>query len=309
MHEKAWVGNLHDELAALWCTPLRKPTKREGFLPATDYEVKPPIFLVPDQVEILVGVWAELLRNPNVKFADVLCPQASQAPITPYRSSVVDVRQLDVDVEETKTFEARRPEDHFGASGDLRGRLLPLKPLYLTPFPESGSLWMFLATRLKDLLEGILEGHTFDQSWSHENPILTAFRRVQEAIGAGWESNLRDRAASMDPETWALESEHTELLRMNAPRAWAECLDVLAEATYREFRSKLTVVQDLRIVLPILDVQFNPNRARELFGLFRMLRHPRLIFLLDGDPQYLESMAREASVPMCMFTETGKRSV
>ncbi len=186
-------------------------------------------------------------------------------------------------------------------------QLIPLRPLDLHPLPRDVSLFAWIASRLLKFVEldEEMEGESGDRaeyigpslpiaSWNpdveHEPKSKRAWREFIRDAASGWDSNLEQRKASLDPEAYAVELEQAELARHTIVESWQRFVNAVLEDTRARFGG--LVRKDARLVIPIDDADMNPERCVEVLNAVRVLWHPRVVFLLTGNSRLFIKMLR-----------------
>ncbi|MFY0528841.1 hypothetical protein ACN28I_38670 [Archangium gephyra] len=186
-------------------------------------------------------------------------------------------------------------------------QLIPLRPLDLHPLPRDVSLFAWIASRLLKFVEldEEVEGESGDRaeyigpslpiaSWNpdveHEPKSKRAWREFIRDAASGWDSNLEQRKASLDPEAYAVELEQAELARHTIVESWQRFVNAVLEDTRARFGG--LVRKDARLVIPIDDADMNPERCVEVLNAVRVLWHPRVVFLLTGNSRLFIKMLR-----------------
>jgi hypothetical protein len=178
----------------------------------------------------------------------------------------------------------------------LEGFLLPVRILDLQPLPRSTSLLPWLAGRLLEVVE-ILEGSSgqpgeartpspigrWEPDWEHELKSRRAWNELVQDAAAGWNGNVDERKATLDPEAYAVELGHAERARLRIHDRWRAFVSSVIEDAHRRHPSQIR--KDARIVIPIDDADMNPHHCVALLDLLRALTHPQVIFLLTGDSE------------------------
>ncbi|QSQ18847.1 hypothetical protein JY651_26170 [Pyxidicoccus parkwayensis] len=186
---------------------------------------------------------------------------------------------------------------------DKPGLIIPLKPLDLQPLPRTASLLTWIASRicefanlLEQLATGTLEGVSPQPiaSWHPESrneaPWHKPWREFATAAAYGWESNLDQRRGSLDPESFAEELTQAERSRHDVVFRWRAFVSAVVKYACQQFPR--TIKGKARLVLPIDDVDMNPNRCVEVLELVRFLWHPQLVFMLTGQSRLFVKMLR-----------------
>ena len=112
--------------------------------------------------------------------------------------------------------------------------------------------------------------------------------RLQTSVALTFGGNLSDRAASLDPDTFAVESRRAERERLGLDRRFAEVLAGLSGAV----ASAVTGLEAPVFVLPVDDVDLNVSACVPLLRLLRATTSPHLIVLLAADAALLSTIMR-----------------
>ncbi|WP_306208076.1 AAA family ATPase [Actinoplanes sp. RD1] len=110
---------------------------------------------------------------------------------------------------------------------------------------------------------------------------------LQEAVAVAFRPGWSRRAASLDPDTPAVETRRTERARLNLNEQFAGALARLSNV--------LAVSQRLDrplFVLPVDDLDLNPTACVELLQLLRAVHSPHLFVLLAADAELLRTVLR-----------------
>ncbi|XXF77169.1 hypothetical protein P2318_29565 [Myxococcaceae bacterium GXIMD 01537] len=189
----------------------------------------------------------------------------------------------------------------------VRWNLIPVRPLDLHPLPREASLFAWIASRLLRFAELDEEdsesGERSDEdigparpiaSWNpdveHEPKSRRAWRDFIRDAASGWDSNLEQRKASLDPEAYAVELEQAETARHTIAESWQRFVDAVLDDTHARFGGLIR--KDARLIIPIDDAEMNPGRTVEVLNAVRVLWHPRVVFLLAGDSRLFIKMLR-----------------
>jgi len=184
--------------------------------------------------------------------------------------------------------------EHWMTALQAEHRFIPLDVIDLRVLPKDASLLMRLASafrRVSDDLEARSQGRVellSKREWSE-------FAR---SIAYGWDANVHDRRAQIDPEMYMIELEDSELRGSDVHirfRAFIDALlidfqKVLSRDYDRRF-GRVPPAQDqstdghnrLLFIVPIDDADMDPPRAAELLEMLRVVWHPSVAFLLTGE--------------------------
>ena len=109
-------------------------------------------------------------------------------------------------------------------------------------------------------------------------------------IGIAWDGNLRDRAASLDPDSYSQETLRTQQARLSTNRRLRFALEALLKNNCYGF------CKEALFVLPIDDFYLKPQASLELLRLLRMVSVPRLFLLIMGDIKTVEALFFEKAL-------------
>lgn len=177
---------------------------------------------------------------------------------------------------------------------ELQGRLVWLEPIDMEPLPDTANLLMAILVRIETALCEIgqartspTEGGARPRGLLEPRPgyhgALMALQHLQTDIALAWDGNLPQRAASLDPDSFAVESMRTEKARLQLNRRLGEVLDCLADGFYAGWK-----VRDPLFILPVDDIDLNPAACLKLLTLLRMISVRRLFTLVLGDLRIVE---------------------
>jgi hypothetical protein len=180
-----------------------------------------------------------------------------------------------------------------GAEGAHRAApptvLVPLDVVDLHPLPDTANLFLHIAGRFDTVVKSVDLAGRPPPAWHPRSPgsrrrASEAWRTFVQAVAAGWDSNVVDRRAHLDPEAYAMELEEAATKGMAVHRKFQDFLDLLV-ADFRDAFGRIgTGAPALPMfVVPVDDADMNPQRATELIDLLRSLWHPRVVFLMTGD--------------------------
>lgn len=155
-------------------------------------------------------------------------------------------------------------------------RLIWLEPIDMTALPKSTNFPMAILVRLDSCLNRI-----------PNRPIgrIDGLNAAKRNFALGFPGNIKERAGALDPDSYAVEVQQTELARINA----AESFEFAVEQTAKQFSNNPL------FVLPVLNLEFGYNRIDELFKLSRVMRSHRLVFVLTSDEE-IPDVARHLQI-------------
>jgi hypothetical protein len=165
-------------------------------------------------------------------------------------------------------------------------RLLPLEILDLNPLPESTALLPFVVSDFYRLVSKLADPQRPESARASRAqtpaPSLTAWRNLLHATVVGWDGNIEERAASLDPETYVVEREEAEKARLRVNDQWRHFIGVLLPAVHDRWRH---LGSTCRLIIPVDDADLNVAHCMDVLELLHKLWHPDVLFLLTGDSQ------------------------
>lgn len=120
-----------------------------------------------------------------------------------------------------------------------------------------------------------------------------ALQRLEELandIGIAWDGNLKDRAGSLDPDSYSQEVMRGQHTRLGNNKRLRVALETLFD------QQCYGLEQERLFVLPIDDFYLKPAASLELLRLLRMISVPRLFFLIMGDIKTVEALFFEKAL-------------
>jgi hypothetical protein len=181
-----------------------------------------------------------------------------------------------------------------GVANDLRRRIIPIRVLDFAPLPRSTSLITWVAAQLRefiDLLDERMTPHTsnlgsrqvvpWEPSWEQELPSRRAWADLAASAAWGWDDNIQARKGALDPDAYAEELQQSERARVGIVERWRTLIRTIVADAAQRYPSRISA--NGRIVIPIDDVDMNPQRTGELLEFVRTFWDPQLVFLLSGD--------------------------
>jgi hypothetical protein len=180
----------------------------------------------------------------------------------------------------------------------LRRRLVWLETLDMEPLASEANLLGAVLARIEDAVGArfpsldrppetvplLYPGNSFHDT-SRE------MARLQTSVALTFGGNLGDRAGSLDPDTFAVESRRAERERLGLDRRFAGVLAGLSAAlgTTAVASAELTAPV---FVLPVDDVDLNVSACVPLLRLLRAASSPHLIVMLAADVGLLSTILR-----------------
>lgn len=179
---------------------------------------------------------------------------------------------------------------------ELRPGLVWLESLDMEPLDRSTNLLGALLARLEEAVgrEVIDPGAeptappSLLTPGAAQHEALKGLVELQTHASATFDGNLRARAASLDPDNFAVESRRAERMRLGLPAKFAAVVRTLSVTVQRARNAPRPPV----FVLPVDDLDLNPSGAVPLLELVRAVHSPHLIVLMVGDLRILETALR-----------------
>ena len=182
-------------------------------------------------------------------------------------------------------------------SADLAERLeptnmvIPVGLVDLEALPEETNLRLHLVGQLQRVMQAVeaddgAHGERRDDrgAWEmpfSESPVKKAWRAFLRATTLGGAAGLLERRAHVDPETFVVEMEETEIDRMDIQRSFRALVDELANHVKKQ--RLLPEGQSPLFLFAVDDADMKPKLSMPLLQLVRELWHPRVVFLMTGD--------------------------
>lgn len=187
---------------------------------------------------------------------------------------------------------------------ELRSRVVILEPLDMEPMPAGTPILSAILARLNQAAirmgvqegrahRGLLDGNLTDE------PEYVRFTQLQARIARSLDGNLEARKGGLDREQFGKEVLNQEDDRLMLPSLLAESLALLSAALPgrrlidSDFDQSANPQKQQRLFLvPIDDVDLNPERCLELLRLLRHYSVPQFFFLLMGQRDLVESIVK-----------------
>ena len=181
---------------------------------------------------------------------------------------------------------------------DLRGRLIWLEPLDMEPLPKPINLLAAIFARIEDAVERFRKQGSDKRSQlslgSHIEPnphyqkVIMGLYKLQQDVALAWDGNIEERAASIDPDTFAVEVLRAERSRLRLNYRLRDILKKLSDTVFHG----VGPTHNPLFVLPVDDFDLNPLRCIELLRLIRMISVPRLFILILGDIRIVQHITQ-----------------
>ena len=179
--------------------------------------------------------------------------------------------------------------------GKLNRRLVWLETLDMEPLVGGANLLGAVLARIEDAvgarfptLDKVPETVPLLYPGHGYHDVSRDLARLQTSVALTFGGNLSDRAGSLDPDTFAVESRRAERERLGLDRRFASVLAGLSAAV----ASAVTGLEAPVFVLPVDDVDLNVGACVTLLRLLRATTSPHLIVLLAADVALLSTIMR-----------------
>ena len=176
---------------------------------------------------------------------------------------------------------------------DLKRRLIWLETLDMEPLDSDANLLGAVLARIEEAvgarfpdLDKIPETVPLLYPGSGYHDMSRELARLQTSVALTFGGNLGDRAGSLDPDTFAVESRRAERERLGLDRRFADVLAGLSAAV----ASVATGLDAPVFVLPVDDVDLNVGACVPLLRLLRATTSPHLIVTLAADATLLSNI-------------------
>ena len=116
--------------------------------------------------------------------------------------------------------------------------------------------------------------------------------RLQTSVALIFDGNLSDRAGSLDPDTFAVESRRAERERLGLGRRFAGVLAGLSATLANTALANTAELTAPVFVLPVDDVDLNLSACVPLLRLLRATSSPHLVVMLAADVGLLSTIVR-----------------
>jgi hypothetical protein len=192
-------------------------------------------------------------------------------------------------------------ESKFGRDLDdnlnrLQKRLVWLEPLDMDPLPGPTNLLAAILARIEEAIQRFYKKGYSAALNSHRNSYIEPYpeyeksimdlNKFQRDVALAWDGNVVERAANIDPDTFAVEVLRAENSRIRLNYRFRTMLNKLAETVFH----RLGTVDDPLFILPVDDFDLNPIRCVELMRLIRMISVPRLFTIILGNTKIVHSV-------------------
>ncbi|MCP4115292.1 MAG: hypothetical protein GY737_07750 [Desulfobacteraceae bacterium] len=186
-------------------------------------------------------------------------------------------------LKESKESEKNKIEEKLK---EIKKRVIWLRPIQMETLPNSTNLLVAILSRINDAIDrlgaGLGDNHGYKADPFALNQdvqkTLSDFERLQRDVAMAWDGNLEQHAASMDPDTYAVEVLRVERNRFKLDEKLIKILDGLNEHLIPNENNKKSI-----FVLPIDDFDSSPHRSEHLVKLIHLTSVPYLFTVILGD--------------------------
>lgn len=192
------------------------------------------------------------------------------------------------------TLDEALPREVIEQINSLRRRLVWLETLDMEPIASDANLLGAVLARVEDAVGAYLPGNDrppermsllYPSAGVHD--VSRELGRLQTSVALSFGGNLGERAGSLDPDTFAVESRRTERERLGLDRRFAAVLAGLSSALGS------TAERDApTFVLPVDDADLNITECVPLLRLLRTVSSPHLVVVLAADVALLSTVLR-----------------
>jgi hypothetical protein len=187
------------------------------------------------------------------------------------------------------------PEAVAAQVSKLNRRMVWLETLDMEPLSGEANLLGAVLARIEDSvgarfpsLDKVPETVPLLYPGHGYHDVSRELARLQTSVALTFDGNLSNRAGSLDPDTFAVESRRAERERLGLDRRFADVLAGLSAAV----ASAVTGLEAPVFVLPVDDVDLNVTACMPLLRLLRATSSPHLIVLLAADVTLLSTIMR-----------------
>ena len=184
----------------------------------------------------------------------------------------------------------------------LPRRLVWLETLDMEPLSNTANLLGTVLARIEDAMGTLFPAPPEDDERPRASLLFPGAQyheaqremlRLQTSVALSFDGNLAERAASLDPDTFAIESRRTERERLGLNRRFAQVLAdfsaVLSDTTVAPRQLGTTVVSPI-FVLPVDDLDLSPSTCVQLLELLRAVSSPHLLVIVAADHELLTTI-------------------
>jgi len=242
----------------------------------------------------LVELWRRTLAQDKLEEVFAPIPAVPPRPGETDLLGIGDVQPL-ADVPPASdhwTIETRTSFD------SLRSRIIPIRVLDFAPLPYSTSLVTWVAAQLREFID-LLDQRTtaafsdvstravvpWEPDWDKELPSRRAWAELTASAAWGWDDNIQARKGTLDPDAYAEELQQSERARVGIVERWRTLIGAIVKDAAQRYRGRIS--EEARIVIPIDDVDMNPQRTAGLLDFVHTFWDPQLVFLLSGDSKLI----------------------
>jgi hypothetical protein len=188
-----------------------------------------------------------------------------------------------------------RSEEIVTIINNIHKHVVWLEPIDMEPTPKNWNMLPAILARIEQAYNRYCRQSKEDESYQSNNygglldpsrnyhDAMQELRQLQNNVALSWNGNLNDRAAQLDPDSYALETMRIEQARLELNPNIEKVLDSIAYAIGQSNK-----ISNPLFILPIDDFDLNPVVCLELLRILRMLSVPRLFTLMLGDLEMVD---------------------
>ena len=163
--------------------------------------------------------------------------------------------------------------DDVAGIGHIR-RLVWFEQLDMTALPKSTNFYIAAIVRLEEALR---------RRNVHPRREARKLSNAKMSLSLGFPDNVRERAGALDPDSYTVEVQRASMAQVMGPEHVAEAFEESAQTLHESLRI------DPLFVFPITNLEFGHERLKEFLPATKVLRSPRLIFVLTSDGSIVEA--------------------
>ena len=182
-------------------------------------------------------------------------------------------------------------------ASELTDLVIPCQPLDMEPLPTGTPLLVAILARVYRAVEqyGVDSGSrgSLLRARPRDNREMLSLRQYQERVARALDSNLANRKGHLDSDQYAHAVMRDEECRLQLVSDLEQVLCKLSDLVKEGLGQRKTDDRKVIFLIPIDDVDLNPERCVELLLLLRTFSPPReLFFLLMGQYDMVESIVK-----------------
>ncbi len=160
-----------------------------------------------------------------------------------------------------------------------------LQTLNMETMPASANLLAAILARVEDSVRrlGGVEHQLFGETPDGYTRALDKLQQLQSGVVLAWDSNLSAREGQLDPDVFVIETARGEKARLSIAEEMEAAFAAISTYCFKSFGLKNPL-----FVLPVDDIDLNPQACLHLLQLLRMISVPHLFTLILGDEKSAE---------------------